>query len=50
MKSKKPVVILPLVPLTFIVTYFGDLAYGPKMNRIRGNLHFTPDENIEFWD
>ena len=38
MKSKKPVVIAPLVPLTFIVTYFGDLAYGPKMARIRGKI------------
>ena len=25
----------PLLPLTFIVGYQGDLAYGTKMNRIR---------------
>ena len=27
----------PLLPLTFIVGYQGDLAYGSKMDRIRGN-------------
>lgn len=34
MKSKKPQVIAPLLPLTFIVGYQGDLAYGSKMSRI----------------
>jgi len=34
-KSKNPAAMAPLLPLTFIVGYQGDLAYGTKMNRIR---------------
>ena len=36
---RKPVALVPLVPFGFIVAYFGDLAYGNKMHRIRGELH-----------
>lgn len=35
-KSKNPKVLIPLVPLTFIVGYIGDLAYGSKMDRMKG--------------
>merc|ERR1711974_160822 len=34
-RTKKPVAIVPLLPLTFIVGYQADLAYGSKVNRIR---------------
>merc|ERR1712142_1251561 len=34
-RTKKPVAIAPLLPLTFIVGYQADLAYGSKVNRIR---------------
>ena len=30
--------IVPFLPLTFIVSYLGDMAYGTKMKRIRGTL------------
>lgn len=33
--TKKPSMMAPLLPLTFIVGYQGDLAYGTKMNRIK---------------
>ena len=33
--SKKPAVLAPLLPLTFVVGYQYDLAYGSKMNRMR---------------
>ena len=33
--TKKPAALAPLLPLTFIVGYQGDLAYGTKMNRIK---------------
>ena len=36
MKTKRPAVVAPLLPLTFIVGYQADLAYGSKMNRIKG--------------
>ena len=39
MKTRKPAVLTPLLPFAFIVTYFGDLAYGPKMHRIRGKSY-----------
>ena len=34
-RTRKPVAIAPLLPLTFIVGYQADLAYGSKVNRIR---------------
>merc|ERR1712183_983413 len=34
-RPKKPAAIVPLLPLTFIVGYQADLAYGSKVNRIR---------------
>ncbi len=34
-KTKRPAAIAPLLPLTFIVGYQADLAYGSKMNRIK---------------
>ena len=37
-KSKKPGVLVPFVPLTFIVAYQAHLAYGNKIKRIRGKL------------
>lgn len=39
--TKKPAAMAPLLPLTFIVAYQGDLAYGTKINRIK-----TESENI----
>jgi len=34
-RTKKPAAIIPLVPLSFIVGYQADLAYGTKLNRIK---------------
>lgn len=34
-KSKKPAAVAPLLPLTFLVGYQADLAYGSKVARIR---------------
>lgn len=34
-RTKRPAVIAPLLPLTFIVGYQADLAYGSKLNRIK---------------
>lgn len=46
-KTKAPAILTPLVPLTFIVAYQGDLAYGSKLERIKGEaeniLGFEPE-------
>ena len=34
-RTKKPAAIAPLLPLTFVVAYQADLAYGTKLNRIK---------------
>lgn len=34
-KSRRPAVIAPLLPLTFVVGYQADMAYGNKLKRIR---------------
>lgn len=41
---KKPVALVPLLPLTFIVGYLGDMAYGSKLERIKGN--YNNHENV----
>lgn len=35
LKTKKPAVMVPFLPLTFIVAYQADFIYGNKMDRIR---------------
>ncbi|CAM1306858.1 PLGRKT (predicted) [Pycnogonum litorale] len=34
-KIRKPIILGPLLPLTFFVGYFGDMAYGNKLHRIK---------------
>ena len=34
-KSRNPAALAPFLPLTFLVGYQGDLAYGTKVNRIK---------------
>ena len=34
--SRKPAAIAPLIPLTFLVAYQYDFAYGNKIDRIQG--------------
>ena len=34
-RSGKPAALAPLLPLSFLVGYQGDLAYGTKLTRIR---------------
>lgn len=38
-KTKKPAILTALLPLTFIVLYQGDLAYGNKLQRINSKYH-----------
>merc|ERR1719436_1993261 len=34
-KTKTPAALAPVLPLTFVLDYQADLAYGTKMNRIK---------------
>ncbi|KAK4300149.1 hypothetical protein Pmani_017552 [Petrolisthes manimaculis] len=34
-RSKKPGTLVPLLPLSFILAYQADMAYGSKLNRIK---------------
>lgn len=40
-RTKRPGTLAPIVPLTFIVAYYADLAYGTKVHRIIGSKLFT---------
>jgi Uncharacterised conserved protein (DUF2368) len=33
-RVKRPAVLTPLIPMSFVVLYFGDLGYGNKLHRI----------------
>lgn len=33
-RTRNPAALVPIIPLTFVVGYFGDMAYGTKMKRI----------------
>ena len=34
--TKRPGTLAPIVPLSFVVAYYADLAYGTKIHRIQG--------------
>lgn len=35
-RTRRPVTLLPMVPLSFVMAYYADLAYGSKIHRIKG--------------
>lgn len=35
-RTRRPVTLLPMVPLSFVMGYYADLAYGSKIHRIKG--------------
>lgn len=42
LRMKQPWVLAPLVPLSFVVAYQADLAYGNKMERVLGQTQPIP--------
>ncbi|XP_033738080.1 LOW QUALITY PROTEIN: plasminogen receptor (KT)-like [Pecten maximus] len=50
MKMKKPGAIAPLLPLTFVFMYQGDMAYGDKMVRIREEADRIMDKEAHLLD
>lgn len=45
LKTKKAALLAPMVPLTFLVGYQADMAWGNKMERIVGRSAQTPCVN-----
>lgn len=35
-RTRRPVTLVPMVPLSFVMGYYADLAYGSKIHRIKG--------------
>lgn len=35
--TKRAGILAPVVPMSFVIAYYADLAYGSKTHRIRGN-------------
>lgn len=40
-RSRRPITFLPMVPLTFVMGYYADLAYGSKIHRIKGKRQWA---------
>lgn len=38
-RTRRPATLLPMIPLSFVMGYYADLAYGSKINRIKGKLN-----------
>lgn len=49
-KTKKPVTLVPLLPLTFIVGYLGDMAYGSKLERIKAEAGRILESEMQLLD
>lgn len=49
-RSRKPAIIAPFLPLTFIVSYLGDMAYGTKMMRIRAEASHILESEAHLLD
>ncbi|XP_069128256.1 plasminogen receptor (KT)-like [Argopecten irradians] len=50
MKKRNPTAIAPLLPLTFVFMYQGDMAYGDKMVRIREEADRIMDKEAHLLD
>ncbi|RUS79388.1 hypothetical protein EGW08_012848 [Elysia chlorotica] len=50
LKRKRYALLLPLIPLSFVTTYQWDLAYGPKIERIREMSERIIDEEHSLLD
>jgi hypothetical protein len=46
-RVKRPAVLTPLIPMSFVVLYFGDLGYGSKLNRIHAEAEMIMEHEKE---
>ena len=49
-RIKRPAVLTPLVPLSFVLLYFGDLGYGSKTDRIKREAEMIMEHERELLD
>lgn len=45
--TQRPGVLAPLIPLTFVIGYYGDLAYGSKVHRIRAEADMIMQHEMD---
>lgn len=50
-KTKRSGLLAPLLPMGFVVSYFADLAYGNKSNRIKAEAEMiiNHEEHLVHW-
>uniref|UniRef100_A0A1A9VNH1 Plasminogen receptor (KT) n=1 Tax=Glossina austeni TaxID=7395 RepID=A0A1A9VNH1_GLOAU len=46
-RFKRPVVFLPMIPLTFLCGYYADMAYGSKLHRIKAEANMIMEHEPE---
>lgn len=49
-RIKRPAVLTPLIPMSFVVLYFGDLGYGSKTDRIKREAEMIMEHERELLD
>lgn len=46
-RMKRPAILAPLVPMTFVIGYYADLAYGTKVRRINAEAEMIINHEEE---
>lgn len=46
-RMKRPAILAPLVPMSFIIGYYADLAYGTKLHRINAEAEMIMNHEEE---
>lgn len=46
-RMKRPAILAPLVPMTFVIGYYADLAYGTKVHRINAEAEMIMNHEEE---
>lgn len=46
-RLKRPAILTPLIPMSFVVLYFGDLGYGNKLHRIQAEAEMIMEYEKE---
>lgn len=47
---KRPAVLTPLIPMSFVLFYFGDLGYGSKVHRIHAEAEMIMEHEPHLLD
>lgn len=49
-RVKRPAVLTPLIPMSFVLLYVGDLGYGSKLHRIHAEAEMIMEHEKELLD